>query len=30
MTFIPIEISRKYNPETKLWDDVKYTLARLE
>lgn len=21
----PIEISRKYNPKTKLWDDVKYS-----
>jgi hypothetical protein len=25
MTFIPIEQSRKYNPETDCYDDVKYT-----
>jgi hypothetical protein len=25
MTFIPIEISRKYNPKTDCYDDVKYS-----
>ena len=25
MTFIPLEISRNYNPITKCYDDVKYT-----
>ena len=25
MTFIPIEQSRKYNPKTACYDDVKYT-----
>lgn len=25
MTFIPIEVSRKYNPATDMYDDVTYT-----